>query len=183
MASAPKQSPSSVVCPSCGVTNAPVPASGRCISCGATMEQLKSARTAEQERARRYQQDGFQVLWLIISLLVQGVLTAAIIVGLPMVIPALDFEGSAGMVVSIPVWFLGGALLGMISPGRTFLEPVVASFIVAIPTVFHLAKSQTVRTMPVFMYVVMATIGVLFTLIGTYLGERIQMGPPPKRAD
>jgi hypothetical protein len=29
----------------------------------------------------------------------------------------------------------------------------------------------------------MAAIGVLFTLIGSYIGERIQMGPPPKAAD
>jgi len=26
----------------------------------------------------------------------------------------------------------------------------------------------------------MAAIGVLFTLIGAYIGERIQLGPPPK---
>jgi len=98
-------------------------------------------------------------------------------------IGALDFEGSNGMSVSLPVWFLGGMLLGMISPGKTFIEPVVASFLVAIPTVFYLARGETVRTMPVFMYVIMALIGVMFTLIGAYLGERIQMGPPPKAAD
>ena len=33
------------------------------------------------------------------------------------------------------------------------------------------------------MYVIMAAIGVLFTLIGSYIGERIQMGPPPKPAE
>ena len=54
---------------------------------------------------------------------------------------------------------------------------------VAIPTVFYLARSQTVRTMPLFMYIIMAAIGVLFTLIGAYIGERIQMGPPPKPAE
>ena len=59
----------------------------------------------------------------------------------------------------------------------------VASFLVAIPTVFYLAKGETVRTMPLFMYVIMALIGVLFTLIGTYVGERVQMGPPPKVAE
>jgi hypothetical protein len=37
--------------------------------------------------------------------------------------------------------------------------------------------------MPVFMYVIMSMIGVLFSLIGAYLGERIQMGPPPKKAE
>ena len=102
---------------------------------------------------------------MLIAILVQSVLTAALVVGLPMVVSALDFEGSAGMVVAIPVWFVGGMLLGMISPGKTFIEPVVAAFLVAIPTVFYLAKSQTVRTMPLFMYIIMAAIGILFTLI------------------
>jgi len=36
--------------------------------------------------------------------------------------------------------------------------------------------------MPFFMSVVLAFIGVMFTLIGSHLGERIQMGPPPKGA-
>ncbi|MFO0759509.1 MAG: hypothetical protein U0359_23660 [Byssovorax sp.] len=171
---------SSVTCPSCGTKNSPVPESGRCVSCGASMEALKPTRNADLERQRRYQQDGFSVLWMLIALLVQAVLTAALVVGLPMVVSALDFEGSNGMAVAIPVWFVGGMLLGMISPGKTFIEPVVASFLVAIPTVFYLAKGQTVRTMPLFMYVIMALIGVLFTLIGAYIGERIQMGPPPK---
>jgi hypothetical protein len=175
--------PTSVNCPACGVKNSPVPANGRCISCGAQMESLKPVRNAEQERQRRYQQDGFSVAWMLIAILVQSVLTAALVVGLPMVVSSLDFEGSAGMTMAIPVWFVGGLLLGMISPGKTFIEPVVAAFLVAIPTVFYLARSQTVRTMPLFMYIIMAGIGVLFTLIGSYLGERIQMGPPPKPAD
>jgi hypothetical protein len=147
------------------------------------MEAIKPLRSAEADRARRYQQDGFSVVWFLIAVLVQAVLTAALVVGLPMVVGALDFEGSNGMTVAVPVWFLGGMLLGMISPGKTFIEPVVASFMVAIPTVFYLARGQTVRTMPLFMYVIMAAIGVLFTLIGSYIGERIQMGPPPKPAE
>ena len=110
-------------------------------------------------------------------------LTAALVIGLPMVVPSLDFEGIYGMYVCVPVWFLGGLLVGMISPGKTFIEPVVASFFIAMPTVFYLVRSQTVRTMPTFMYVIMAAIGVLFTLIGSYIGERVQMGPPPKAID
>ncbi len=173
----------SMNCPSCGAVNSPVPANKRCMSCGATMEQLRAVRTPEMERARRYQQEGFSLVWFGIAIVVQGVLTAALVVGLPMVVGALDLEGSNGMVVSIHVWFVGGMLLGMISQGKTFIEPVVAAFLVAIPTVFYLARSQTVRTMPLFMYVIMAAIGVLFTLIGSYIGERIQMGPPPKPAE
>jgi hypothetical protein len=26
----------------------------------------------------------------------------------------------------------------------------------------------------------MSVLGILFTLIGSYIGERVQMGPPPK---
>ena len=115
--------------------------------------------------------------------MVMGVLTAAIVMGLPMVVPALDFEGSAGMIMAIPVWFVAGLLVGLISPGKTFIEPVVASFLIAIPTAFLLFRSQTVKTMPAFMYILMGALGVLFTLIGAYIGERIQMGPPPKAAD
>jgi hypothetical protein len=29
----------------------------------------------------------------------------------------------------------------------------------------------------------LSVLGVLFTLIGAYVGERVQMGPPPKAAD
>jgi hypothetical protein len=173
---------SSLLCPSCGANNANVTASGRCVSCGARMDMLRSSRSADDPR-RRYQQDGFSILWCAIALVVQSLLTAAIVGGLPMIVHQLDFEGSNGMIVSIPVWFTGGLLLGMISPGKTFIEPVIASFLVAMPTVFYLANGQTVRTMPLFMYVIMALIGVLFTLIGAYLGERIQLGPPPKPAD
>jgi len=147
------------------------------------MAPLSRARSASTDRDQRWKQEGFSVVWCGIGIVVQAVLTAALVIGLPMVVSALDFEGSNGMAVCIPVWFVGGLLLGMISPGKTFIEPVVAAFLVAIPTVFYLAKSQTVRTMPSFMYIIMALIGVMFTLVGAYLGERVQMGPAPKPAD
>jgi hypothetical protein len=172
-----------VICPSCGFgKNAP--GSARCASCGAKIDDLgKVKRSREEEVARRYQQEGVSISWLLIAFLVQGVLTAALVFGLPMVLPMLDFEGQNGMLVCIPVWFLGGLLVGMISPGRTFIEPVVASLLVAIPSTFMLIQSQTVRTMPVFLYLIFGAIGILLTLIGAYIGERIQLGPPPKTAE
>ncbi len=173
----------SVICPSCGFGKNP-PGATRCASCGATMEDIsKSKRSREEELERRYQQEGISVQWLGIAFLVQGVLTAALIFGLPMVLPFLDFEGQNGMLVCIPVWFTGGLLVGMISPGRTFIEPSVAAMLVAIPTTFLLIQSQTVRTMPLFLYLIFAGIGILLTLIGSYIGERIQLGPPPKTAE
>src|SRR5579872_2036299 len=170
----------SVVCPSCGFKQTP-PGSARCASCGAKLEDLgRARRTAAEDR---YQQEGVSLQWLVIAFLVQGVLTGALVFGLPLVAPFLDFEGQNGMLVCIPVWFLGGLLVGMISPGRTFIEPAVAALLVAIPTTFLLIQSQTVRTMPLFLYLIFAAIGILLTLIGAYIGERIQLGPPPKPAE
>lgn len=175
-------------CPSCGAKN---PTSARrCGSCGAVVEELKPIHADPREKERRYQQDGFSILWALIALLVQTVLTIAIIIALPKAVSSLDFEGYHGMSLSIPVWFLGGMLVGLISPGKTFVEPVVAALIVALPTVFYLYNGvfgffgygQTVRTMPWFMYFIMALIGVMFTLVGSYVGERVQMGPPAKPA-
>lgn len=140
-------------------------------------------RSREEELERRYQQEGFSIMWAMISVGVQGILTAAILVGLPMFVTVLDFEGANGMLMSVPIWFAGGLLVGLISPGKTFIEPVVAAFLVAMPTIYYLVRSETVRSMPIFMYVIMSLIGVLFTLIGSYIGERIQMGPPPKKAE
>lgn len=169
-----------IICPSCGFKNtAPLP-NNRCVSCGAKIDDLKRAFSRQEELERRYQQEGFSLIWFVVSIVIMAVLTAAIVMGLPMVVPAFDFEGSAGMLIAIPVWFVGGLLVGLISPGKTFIEPVCASFLIALPTAFLLFRSQTVKTMPPFMYVLMSALGVFFTLIGSYIGERIQMGPPPK---
>lgn len=170
-----------VRCPTCGARNAKN--ARRCASCGAAIEELKPIHSPERERERRYQQEGFSILWALIAVVIQGVLTGAVIFALPRAIGALDFEGYYGMSLSIPVWCVGGMLIGLISPGKTFVEPVVAAIVVALPTVFYLYTGQTVRTMPWFMYVIMAAAGIMFTLIGAYLGERIQMGPPPKPAE
>lgn len=168
-----------IVCAQCGYKNASN--AKRCVSCGATIHEAGPRSKADPKK--QMQQAGFSFVWCGIALVVLGVLTAALVVGLPMVVSALDFEGYYGMFVTIPVWFIGGLLIGMISPGRTFIEPVVAAIFVAMPTVTYLIMNQTVRTMDSFMYIILGGIGVLFTLIGSYLGERIQLGPPPKPAD
>jgi hypothetical protein len=163
-------------CPTCGAINASSSGDQRCQSCGATLsDSRRPSRYEDPERA--YHQEGFSVAWCGISLVVVGILTAAVVIGLPMVLPLFDFEGSAGMMLAIPVWFVSGMLVGLISPGRTVLEPVVATFLVAMPTAFWLFSGQTVKMMPAFMYVLMSALGVLFSLIGSYVGDRIQVGP------
>ena len=162
------------VCPSCSYKHATPPANMRCGSCGASMVPVEVKRDPEAEKLRRYQQDGFSLAWCGIALAVQAILTAAILVGVPMAVSALDFEGSVGMSLTVPIWFVGGLLVGLMSPGKTFVEPVVASVVVAGPTIFYLVKSETIRGMPVFMYVVTALVGALFTAIGSRVGERVQ---------
>lgn len=169
-----------IICTACSFKNTST--ATRCSSCGASLAADPGPRS-NLDTLRPREQQGFNVLWCGIALVVLGVLTAALVIGLPRVVTALDFEGYYGMGVSILVWFLGGLLIGMISPGRTFTEPVVAALLVSIPTVIFLWNTQSVRTFPFFMYVIMASVGVMFTLIGSYVGERIQMGPPPKTAD
>ena len=172
-----------VRCTSCGFDNPS--SSGRCISCGAKLTLIAVEPGASQSHAQggSYQQEGFSLLWLLIAFVIIAVLTASVVVGLPMVIDSLDFEGIYGMYMCVPVWFVAGILVGLISPGKTFIEPVVASLVVAVPTVMYLVNSQTVRTMPTFMYIILGCAGIMFTLIGTYLGERIQLGPPPRASE
>ncbi len=167
---------STQACPSCGALNSSTAAGQSCASCGAKLSESRPSRYEDPDRAHHHQ-EGFSVTWCGISLGVVGILTAAVVIGLPMVVPVFDFEGSAGMMLAIPVWFVSGMLVGLISPGRTVAEPVLATFLVAMPTAFLLFTGQTVKTMPAFMYVLMSALGVLFAMIGSYAGERIQVGP------
>ncbi len=165
-----------IICPSCGFKNDGSLPNGRCVSCGARVDDGMMGGGILDESGR-YQQQTFNMTWFGIAIGVMVVLTGAIVMGLPSVVPLFDFEGYSGMMMAIPVWAVGGALVGLISPGRTFIEPVAAAFLVALPTAFILYHGQTVKTMPVFMYVLFSALGLLFTLIGAYVGERIQMGP------
>lgn len=172
--------PKTLLCPACGYRNrVPLPRD-RCVSCGANVVEMEHSLGHPDAEAQSHHQRGFSFLWFAVALAVMGVLTAAVIAGIPEVVPLFDFEGSAGMMVAIPVWFLGGMLVGLISPGRAFVEPTVAALLVALPTAFLLHQGQTVKTMPTFMYLLMCALGVLFALIGAFVGERIQLGPPPR---
>src|SRR5690606_12230015 len=96
--------PKKIICPSCGWKHTPPIPNNRCVSCGAKIEDLRRALNRQEELERRYQQEGFSLAWFAISIGIMTVLTAALVMGLPEVVPALDFEGSAGMLVSLPVW-------------------------------------------------------------------------------
>ncbi len=166
-----------VVCPSCGFSNQLPLAKNRCVSCGAVVEEAPPTSTHSRPPPGQMRQARFSPLWFLIAIGITTIMTAAIVMGLPMVARPLDFEGYAGMMVAVPVWFASGVLVGMISPGRTFMEPAIATLMVAVPTAFLLFKFQTVKTMPFFVYLLMGALGVLFALVGAYVGERMQLGP------
>jgi hypothetical protein len=83
--------------------------------------------------------------------------------------------------VALVAYFVGGFLVGLISPGRTFAEPAASTAVVAFPTAFVLHQGQTVKVWPGFLYVMMAALGIVFALIGAYYGERAQLGPAAVR--
>lgn len=162
-----------ITCVSCGFENTAPLVDERCASCGARVH-----FGSDVTSPAGYRQSGFDFVWFGVSVLVMAILTGAILVGVPRVVPVFDFEGSVGMALALPVWFAGGLLVGLISPGRTFVEPVVATLLIAVPTAFLLHAGQTVRTMPPFLYVLFSALGLLCALIGSYAGERLQLGAP-----
>jgi hypothetical protein len=163
-----------ITCPMCGFKN---PESvERCRSCGAKVEEISASYSAEEEQRRRHQQDHFELKW---ALLASGVYLAAqlvILVGLPFVISSFDPQGLPGLLISVAVWFVGGVVVGLVSPGKTFVEPAVGALLAVIPTVSYLALTTPDGFQPTLLaYIVTALLGVMIALFGAFLGEKLQM--------
>jgi hypothetical protein len=149
----------------------------RCSSCGARVEAYGSAElTADEEHAKRHQQEGFEWKWTFISFFIYFVLQAFILGVLPLVINSYDPQGLPGLLISAGVWFVGGMVVGFISPGKTFLEPTVGALFAAIPTIAWIAYISDVRQLSTPAYIIAGLLGVMITLFGAFLGEKIQMG-------
>ena len=163
-----------IICPMCGFKN-PADA-GRCRSCGAKVEELVTTRTAEEEHARRYQQDDFEWKWALAASAVYMTIQAVILIALPMVISSFDPQGIKGLLLSVVVWFVGGIVVGVVSPGKTFIEPAVGALIAAPPTLIYLAMTTPEGFQPTpLAYVVTAMLGIMIALFGAFIGEKIQM--------
>jgi hypothetical protein len=160
-----------IACAVCGFVDRTHATLGRCSSCGAKFEGLPTNKVPNTRRS------AFNWEWFAFSLGVSALLTAAVVYGLPNLIPLLDFEGSAGILVAIPTWFVGALLVGLSAPGKRLFEPVVATLVIAVPTVTLLYRGQTVKTLPLFVYLLLAMVGLLFALLGAHAGERLQVSP------
>ncbi len=167
-----------IVCHVCGFKNAPEAA--RCTSCGAKLEALSVDYSAEEEAARRHQQQGFEVKWVLVAMVVYFAFQGLALALLPAVLPTYDpFQGFWGIAISIVTWFVGGIAVGAISPGKTFVEPAVAAVIAVIPTVAYLMWRTPGDPGDGFepsmmAYVVGGLIGAMISLFGAFVGEKIQ---------
>jgi hypothetical protein len=170
-----------ITCPMCGFKN---PESvERCRSCGAKVEALSSTYSEEEAYERRYQQDSFEWKWAVRSAVAFLIAQVVILVGLPFVIRSFDPQGLAGLLISVGIFLVGGIGVGLISPGKTFIEPAVGALIAVIPTASYLAITTPEGFQPTLLaYVVAGSLGVMFALFGAFLGEKISGNPNRRHA-
>ncbi|AKF10729.1 hypothetical protein [Sandaracinus amylolyticus] len=167
-----------IVCHVCGFKNAFD--ATRCVSCGAKLEAVSADYSTEEEAARRNQQTGFELKWVAIAFVIYFVFQAIALAVLPAVIPAYDpFQNVWGILISSLTWFIGGIVVGYVSPGRTFLEPALAAVIATIPTIGYLmwrtpGEPGGGLDPTIMAYVVGGFIGVMLSLFGAFLGEKVQ---------
>lgn len=166
-----------IICHVCGFKN--TEETIRCVSCGAKLEDLAPDYDADDEARHRNQNTGFEIRWVGAAFVIYLVLQAIALAVLPALIPAYDPQGFNGLLVSAPVWFIGGLVIGLISPGRTFLEPAVGASVAVFPTIAYLAWVTPGEIgeglEPTMMaYVVGGIMGIMVSLFGAFLGERLQ---------
>jgi DNA-directed RNA polymerase subunit RPC12/RpoP len=163
-----------ITCPMCGFKNRAD--AGRCRSCGAKVEALSALYTAEEEQKKRYQQEAFEWKWALAAFGVYLTTQALVLVLMPAVLYSFDPQGVDGLLVSMAVWFFGGIVVGIISPGKTFLEPAVGASLAVIPTISFLAFTTPSGFQPTLLaYIVGGMLGVMLALFGAFIGEKIQM--------
>jgi hypothetical protein len=166
-----------ITCPMCGFKNPED--QERCRSCGAKVEALAVSYSAEEAHARRYQQEDFEWKWALLAAAVFTGLQGVVLGVLPALVHTFDPQGLPGLMLSVPVFFAGGIVLGLVSPGKTFIEPAVGGMIAAVPALVLVAVRTPDGFEPTALaYIVCAVMGVMMALFGAFLGEKIQMGSP-----
>jgi hypothetical protein len=171
-----------LTCPMCGFENQAGVA--RCVSCGAKIEAFGAGEYTEEEAlARRFEQENFEWKWAGIACGIYLAMQVVVLVVLPLLISAFDPQGLGGLGLSVLIWFFGGVVLGFVSPGKTFLEPAVGAAMAAPLTIGYLKLITPEGFEPSFLaYVVASMLGIMISLFGAFLGERVQMGKLSKAA-
>ena len=163
-----------ITCPMCGFKNRAD--AGRCRSCGAKVEALSALYTAEEEQKKLYQQEDFEWKWALVASGIYLVAQGLVLGLLPLLIFRFDPQGGQALLVSMVVWFCGGIVVGVISPGKTFLEPAVGASLAVLPTIAFVAFTTPSGFQPTILaYIVGGLLGVMLALVGAFVGEKIQM--------
>jgi 4-amino-4-deoxy-L-arabinose transferase-like glycosyltransferase len=164
-----------ITCPMCGFENQG--GATRCVSCGAKIEAFGAGEYTEEESlARRFEQEDFEWKWAGIACGVYVALQTVFLVIFPLLISSFDPQGLAGLGISVVIWFFGGIVMGIISPGKTFLEPAVGAAIAALPTILYQRAITPEGFEPSLLaYIVSGVLGIMISLFGAFIGERIQM--------
>ncbi|MBW1875016.1 MAG: zinc ribbon domain-containing protein [Deltaproteobacteria bacterium] len=161
-----------IECHVCGAGNPKE--SERCSSCGARLSELASELSEAELYARRHQPDGFEVRWVFISFGLFLVMAALALALLPLVVPAYDPQGFAGIVITIVLWFLGAAAINYVSPGKNFIEPPVGGLLAAIPTMTFLSSIADVYQLSVGAYVLGTMMATMMALMGAFVGNLLR---------
>ncbi len=160
-------------CSMCGFRNDA--GTERCVSCGAKVLPFMSGYE-DSETSHRYQQDGFSWRWAASSVIGFVVAELMVLIVLPRIMPVFDPMGITGLVVSVGIWFIGGMIVGLISPGKTFAEPVVAALLVMGPTIgFQMWITPEGFDSSLLAYLIVGILGAMWTLFGAFFGEKMQM--------
>ena len=163
-----------IVCSVCGAKNGSE--HSRCQSCGAKLDALGARElTPEEEFARRHQQDTFEWKWVGISAAIYLALAAVALFALPLAIDAYEPQGFNALLIASGIWFVGGILIGLVSPGKTFLEPTVGALVAVVPTLVWITHISDIETLSLLGSVVGGALGVMLTLMGGFFGEWLQM--------
>ena len=179
-----------LVCHVCGFKNKSD--AERCVSCGAKLEELSAAYTEEEQARRDRQPAKFSLAWAGISFVAYVALQAIFLAVLPAVIDSYDPQGYSALMTSLGVWVGGGVLIGLLSPGKTFIEPAVGALLAVAPTVWWISSFTPDAgshfsgpgegfqlTLPA--YVIGGLLGAMISLFGAFAGEKLQERLQSKR--
>lgn len=166
-----------MVCVVCGAKNGANIA--RCEACGAKLEPLVSSIEGTLKGHASLDQGPFDVKWALFATAFYGLLLAALLVALPLVVRTYDPQGLPGLLIAFGVWAVGGFVVGFRSGRRTYFEPILAAAITALGVVPYVAHISDVRALDTFGYVTAGLIGVLLAGLGAYFGERAQGSQSP----
>lgn len=160
-----------VVCPNCRRKLSGDAELTRCPACGVALDRAEMSMPATSDptlQALRREQQGLRWRWVMVSLAIFGIVQMG-----PLLLLGLD--GWVGVGLSIAVWFVGGIVVGFVSPGKTVYEPALAALGTAVPTMVWLHFVTPAGLGPSLLaYLVAGVGGVGLGLFGARLGETIQ---------